>query len=281
MKNLWSIRMRASKEVQSPKKSKVQSPNTKIPEIHISGAEGLYEKSDIQKIVGRYIKRALNHPRGKADKIVVTIENVKQSPKIIKALPVSTVSCRTPAEARSIIAELLQSLGVSKRSLNIAFEIIKKGNIRGAAIITSEKGFRLEPDIERGVRVSRLGITKSALKVLSSKLSRYVINKEIVREAIILASKVSSCKGTVAEICVSDDPSYTTGYVASRQFGYVRIPNIKHKKSKMGGRAFFVKEGIDVKGIIEYLEKIPVMINKVTSCKGTVSINEIFNHNNS
>jgi 6-carboxyhexanoate--CoA ligase len=149
--------------------------------------------------------------------------------------------------------------------------------MRGATLITAEKGGRLEPDRQRGIRVSRHGITKPALKELSSKLSKYDINTDTVQEALILASKVSSCKHVIAELCVSDDPDYTTGYVASRDFGYVRIPHIKNKGSKSGGRAFFVKEGIDIGNVIEYLERMPVMISKVSSCKGTASIDGILN----
>jgi hypothetical protein len=48
MKKLMSIRMRASRAVKNPK-SKIQ--NLKSSEIHISGAEGLYEALDVQNAV--------------------------------------------------------------------------------------------------------------------------------------------------------------------------------------------------------------------------------------
>jgi 6-carboxyhexanoate--CoA ligase len=271
MKNLWSIRMRASKVKTQSSKLKSQNSN----DIHISGAEGLYEKSDIQKILGSYIERALDHPKGKADKVIITIEEVKRRPKEIFALPVSTVICRTPFEGKRLAIALLQSLGISKKAIDRAFILIRKGSMRGAAVITAEKGSRLEPDIERGIRASRLGISKSALKVLSFRLSRQGINTDTVKEALILASKVASFRHVVAELCVSDDPDYTTGYIASGKYGYVRIPDIKHKRSRSGGRAFFVKDGINVKEMIYYLEKIPVIINKVASCRGTISLDEI------
>jgi 6-carboxyhexanoate--CoA ligase len=277
MKNLWSIRMRASKEVKSLK-SKIENKKTKIKEIHISGAEGLYRKSEIPEIIEQYIERALTHPRGKADKIIITIEDIKEKPKTICALPVATVKNTRLVEGKKLVRQLLQSSGISKIAIDMAFELIKRGGMRGAAIITAEKGKRLEPDRERGIRVSRLGITKTAFKGLSSKLSKYGINTESVQEALILASKVSSCKQVVAEICVSDDPNYTTGYVASKGFGYVRIPHIKNKGSKNGGRAFFVKEGINARDIIEYLERRPVIIGKVSFCKGIIPFNEILNH---
>jgi 6-carboxyhexanoate--CoA ligase len=273
MKQFLSIRMRASKKLVT-RHSSLVSPK----EIHISGAEGLYRKSEIQKIVKQYVERALNHPRGKADKIIITIENVKEKPKIICALPVATVKNTRPVEGEKIAKRILQSLEISKVAIEMAFKLVKGNDLRGAAIITSKNGKRLEPDRERGIRVSRLGITKPAFKTLSSKLSKYGFNTDTVQEALILASKVSSCKHVVAELCVSDDPDYTTGYIASKSFGYIRIPHIKNKGSRKGGRAFFVKEGIDVGDIIEYLERRPVIIGKVSLCKGIIPFNEIINN---
>jgi 6-carboxyhexanoate--CoA ligase len=69
----------------------------------------------------------------------------------------------------------------------------------------------------------------------------------------------------LAELCISDDPNYTTGYVASRRFGYVRIPCIKRKGSPCGGRVFFIQEEADVKKIVEYLERTPVVMGSETA----------------
>jgi 6-carboxyhexanoate--CoA ligase len=274
MENLWSIRMRSSKKARN---SNFKILNPKSDEIHISGAEGLYEASEIQRIVKEYVKRALTHPKGKADKIIITIEDIKQKPKEISALPLSTVNSSTPAKGKNIAIKLLQSLGISNRAIDTAFELIKKGSMRGAAIITVGKGNRLEPDNERGVRVSRIGINNSALKMLSLRLSNLGINTDTVKEALVLASKVAACRHILAELCVSDDPFYTTGYVASKKFGYLRIPNIKHAGNKSGGRAFFVKGKINVEEIISYFEKVPVIIGRVVSCRGIISIDEILN----
>ena len=284
MKQLFSIRMRASKTIQSQKsKSKVQNLkpktwNSKPAEIHVSGAEGLYKKSEIQGVLQEYIERALNHPRGKADKIIITIEVMKQKPKRIAALPVLTIDNMEPKSGEKCATQLLQSSGISKPAIQRAFHLIKRNSMRGAALLTAEKGERLEPDRKRGIRVSRLGISNLALKDLSSKLSKYKINTETVREAIILASKVSSCKQVIAELCVSDDPDYTTGYVASKKCGYVRIPHIKNEGSRYGGRVFFVREGIDVEDAAGYLEKIPVMVGKIPCCQGIIPFDEVFSH---
>ena len=150
--------------------------------------------------------------------------------------------------------------------------------MRGATIITSQKGIRLEPDNKRGVRASRLGITKTAARSLSLKLSRHGINTDVVKEALILASKVMAHRNIIAELCVSDDPDYTTGYVASKKYGYVRIPHIKKRGSRHGGRAFFIKESADAGDIIHYLEETPVMVVNASPCKGVLSIDEILDH---
>ncbi|MEW6585956.1 MAG: 6-carboxyhexanoate--CoA ligase [Nitrospirota bacterium] len=270
MKRFWSIRMRASKRIQNSK-FKIQNSG----EIHISGAEGLYEDSDIQRIIRSYIDRALSHPKGKPSVIRLAVEEVSQKPVEISTLDVSTVYSGTPSSGRKISARLLHAVGVSEEAISNAFEIIQKGRMRGAAILTSERGRRLELDTARGVRVSRLGISKKGSRALSMKLSRHGINTDTVKEALILASKVSHCEGTVAELCISDDPNYTTGYVASRVFGYVRIPNFKRAGSKIGGRVFFVKEGINIDNMNRYLEKVPVLVESAGSCRGIRSADEI------
>src|SRR3972149_5107883 len=227
MKNLWSIRMRASKKLITPMGCRRRSSLITPKEIHISGAEGLYRESEVVKVVKKYIERALNHPRGKADKIVITIEEIREKPKKIPALPLVTIENSSPTEGEKIARKLLQSEGISGMAVDRTFELIKKGSMRGAAIIT--------------------------------------------------AAKVSSCNHVIAELCVSDDPNYTTGYVASKGLGYVRIPHIKSKGNRRGGRAFFVKEGTGIRGIIEYLERRPVIIGKVCLCRGIISFDEILN----
>lgn len=251
--------MRASKK--RSLKSEVESQTLKNNEIHISGAEGIYEEAEILKIVREYSERALNHPRGKPDNIVITIEKIKQRPKKIQLLPVITHNCSFPGEAKKIIYQTLSSIDISKRCIDNSFKVLNSKEImRGASLILKESGIRVEPDKERGIRVSRLGIEKTAEKELKKKLSRMKINTTTVKEALILASKVASHPDIIAEICISDDPDYTTGYIASRHFGYIRIPNIKRSKQKHGGRVFIIEEDVDINKLIKYLEKTPTMI---------------------
>jgi 6-carboxyhexanoate--CoA ligase len=264
MKQFWSIRMRAS-----------ISPKNKGREIHISGAEGLYNIDHINKVVKNYIERALNHSKGMPDKIFITIEKINKKPLSINSLPITTVLSNNLYESERITKLLLSSLDISNKSINKALKIIKKGNMRGAAILTSKTSKRLDTNPARGIRVSRLGISDDALKTLSNILQKQKINNNTVREAIILASKVNSCKDVIAEICVSDDPDYTTGYIASKRYGYVRIPFIKKRKSKHGGRVFFVSENSDISEISNYLEKTPVMIRKISKCIRIMTTDEL------
>ncbi|MBI3592401.1 MAG: 6-carboxyhexanoate--CoA ligase, partial [Nitrospirae bacterium] len=148
-----------------------------------------------------------------------------------------------------------------KKAINTAFNILMSPRtMRGASLVLSVSGNRTEPDRSRGVRVSRLGIEKNAVNRLSRRLSRSKINTPTVREALILASKVASCPEIVAEVCISDDPDYTTGYIASRGLGYVRITNIKCPGDMRGGRVFFIKEDADIGKLIDYLEKRPIIV---------------------
>ncbi|MDQ7787960.1 MAG: 6-carboxyhexanoate--CoA ligase [Thermodesulfovibrionales bacterium] len=272
MEKLWNIRMRASQEGRGEKQ--------KTSEIHISGAEGLYTLSEMQRMLRGYIERALHHPKGKPDTITLTLEKVRQEPLTISTLPLSTVISDSLSEARKISGNMLRALGISKKALRSAFAVLQKGNMRGAALISAEKGMRLEHDRRRGVRVSRLGIAKPALRILSSRLARLGINIDTVKEALILASKVASSSRVIAELCISDDPHYTTGYVASSRFGYMRIPGMKQKGRKIGGRVFFVQEGSDIDPIIQYLERTPVMVDHIGPCKGIQQAEEILDSHN-
>lgn len=262
---MLNIRMRASRKVKG----------RHAGEMHISGAEGIYEESERQRVVGQYVTRALNHSKGLPDKIIVTIEKVSRKPRTVRSLPVTTVKCKSPSEAEGIIACMLSDSGVSAAAVRTAGKVLKARTMRGASLVSTVTGERVEPDRERGVRASRLGITKRAERTLSRRLAREGIDTPTVREALILASKVAACRSIKAEVCISDDPGYTTGYVASRKHGYVRIPHIKKSGSRMGGRVFFVEEGSDIDHVVEFLEKLPILVERPGICRGTLSIDEI------
>jgi 6-carboxyhexanoate--CoA ligase len=270
-----SIRMRASRSAGN-RKASGNSGNDVCREVHISGAEGIYGDDDVNCIVDRYIRRAANHSRGRPNRIEITIERVADKPRLIRTLPVRTVRCGSPRMAGEYIRKMLAAIGVSGRAINNGIGVVFGGDtMRGAAIVDAGSGKRVEPDKKRGLRASRLGISKSAAALLGRALRRQGIHTATVVEAIVLASKVASCPHVVAELCVSDDPDYTTGYVATRELGYVRIPHIKRKGERQGGRVFFVDEGAVVEAVAEYLEKKPVLVNRISECCGIRSIDEV------
>lgn len=230
-------------------------------ELHISGAEGLYEEQDISRVVSQYARRALSHPRGRPDKIVLTVEEIRERPLRAPLLPVSTAGCASPEEARPFLERTLLSLGVSKRAVTAALKTLSsRKTLRGAALIRLRSGAHAEPDRQRGVRVSRLGIERESLGTLGRRLAKERINTATVREALALASKVAAHPAVVAEVCISDDPDYTTGYLASRRSGYVRIPHIKEAGDMRGGRVFFIDDEAEADDLNAYLERRAVLL---------------------
>lgn len=275
-KSLFSIRMRASKTLLMDRKNKGAST-----EYHISGAEGLYPENHIKTAVGAYVKRALSHPRGKPDRVVLTIERLDENPIPIASLSVTTLSCVSVKEAKRSIRGLLKKSGISTKAATSALRLLYSTSVmRGASLIDSATGERLEPDHERGVRVSRIGTGAAASRRLSAELGRYGLSGDTVKEALLIASKAASCNRVIAEVCISDDPDYTIGYFSSPKTGYVRIRNIKTEGSKAGGRVFFIRDNSDIKPIIAYLEKTPALITSISPCNGTTTPDEFIRSHN-
>ncbi|MCK5504660.1 MAG: 6-carboxyhexanoate--CoA ligase [Thermodesulfovibrionia bacterium] len=242
--------------------------------VHISGAEGIYEKNDIIKMVNEYTGRALSHGKGRADEIRLTVEELKTSPVRIPSFPLRTLNTRNPEAAKKASLKILSSVGIKERAIEEVFESLNSGIAMRGAMLMDIEGVRLEPDLLRGVRVIRMGITKKAAAELSRKLGRLGLNNNTVKEALILASKVHRHRMVLGELCISDDPNYTTGYIATRTHGYIRLPRIKKRGVAYGGRAFFIAGG-EVKELIKYLQRTPVLINSIKSCTGIVTLREI------
>ncbi len=268
---MLNIRMRASRGGM-----KGRCAGGAVRQEHISGAEGLYDEAEAGRVVEDYVRRAMEHSRGRPDRIDIAIERMTERPKQIRALPVRTVRCASSRTAQSHIRKLLAAAGISEKAVNKGLEVVFGGDaMRGAAVILAASGRRADSDRRRGVRASRLGISKTAAVLLGRKLRKKNIYTPTVVEALVLSSKVASCPQVLAELCVSDDPDYTTGYVSTRGLGYVRVPHIKRKGERIGGRVFFVDDVSDMKDVTSYLEKKPVMVERISECRGVCSIDEV------
>ncbi|MBF0487722.1 MAG: 6-carboxyhexanoate--CoA ligase [Nitrospirae bacterium] len=230
---------------------------------HISGAEGIITEELIDGKAIDLIHRALCHSRGKPDSITVTIERVEGVEiEKIPSLPICTCGITNEEAARRAVHALLNHAGIGALAVYAALAIIEGGaGLSGAALVDAATGERLDTESPRGIRVSRFGIEDEALAGFGA-VAAGLPHETRVLEAVMLASKSASGGGVAAELCISDNPDYTTGYVSSRELGYVRIPHIKKEGDTKGGRVLFIEKGADINALIRYLRHTPVMINK-------------------
>ena len=233
---LYSIKMRASKG-----------------DLHVSGAERIILQSDISNAVSALTERALHHGLGRADFINVKMEEV--APKKLQyldALPVSKRPADTVEETYKIMKEMLCELGLEAKA-DALIDLLRHNHpMRGAVLYDVATGTRLEPDHERGIRVTYMDAEGAASNCSS---------KNHFREAIVLATKVVNAPGIIAELCLSDDPDYLVGYLASLKHGYVRLMPMKEMGNPHGGRVFiFDSSKAKAKDAINYLEKQRVLV---------------------
>jgi 6-carboxyhexanoate--CoA ligase len=205
------------------------------------------------------------------DEIWVSVDSIEpQSMTCIQSLRVRTIALASCNEARTNAKEILASHGIAPQVIEEAFQLLQSGptpegaNMRGAIIMDVFTGKRIEPDIRRGVRVSRIDYTEQARRHLEKELKEFGIYHKRVMDALAIATKVAHRTETIAELCWSDNPDYTTGYIASGKDGYIRITHMKEKGSARGGRVFFVNpEGLNLERYIQCLEKQPVIIDRI------------------
>lgn len=263
---LYSVRMRAS-----------------IGNRHVSGAERIISPKKLDAAVQALVTRA-RHKKTTPEQIVITIERLGNIPiRTLTALDVVTVNTPDMTTGRSAASRILQSLGISEHSVMAALNHLSKSAtpdgraMRGAMILDLHQGERLEPDHERGVRASRFDWTDEALDTITSKLASIGLTHFRTHEALALATKVAHSPGIVAELCWSDDPDYTAGYVASRGIGYVRFPLLKWPGDTSGGRAFFVdRNKLNVEAFLHYLQFEPVLIVDGGKCGHLVEPEQYF-----
>jgi 6-carboxyhexanoate--CoA ligase len=250
---------------------------------HVSGAERIVSSEKIDDAVQSLVTRA----RGKKfppDQIVIKIEGLGNNPRrTLNALDVVTVNTPDMTTGRACALRILKSLEISEQAAMAAINHLCNGaaasgrNMRGAMIIDAQNGKRLEPDQERGVRASRFDWTDAALDVMTRKLAAIGLTHFRTHEALALATKVAHAPGIVAELCWSDEPDYTAGYVASRKIGYVRFPILKLQGDSRGGRAFFVnRNNLDLCRFIEYLQTEVVFIAENDECRPAIEPDDYF-----
>ncbi len=238
-------------------------------EKHLCGAERIVSEGRISETAGRMVERAMGHRQEGMTAFTIQVDLVDPDQiRKISLLPIRTVKTEGWLQAEQEALSLLVSAGVARQVAREALQAVGKGaspsggNMRGGMVVDAGTGKRLEPDRERGVRVTRMDLAEEIRETILEGLKRRGIFHPRVLEAVILASKVASVPGIVAEFCRSDDPAYTTGYVASRELGYVRLPHIKERGDHFGGRVFFLKPGVPPNPVIRDLERLPCLVSE-------------------
>lgn len=253
---LYSIKMRSSKD-----------------DNHISGAEKIIKEQNIEEAVNLLLKRALLHSKGKSDFINIKIEEVKESElEIINPLDVTTVDVNDYIEGLDAAKFMLMRLGIDKeKSQNIINLLRDTCNMRGAILLDINSMKRLEPDKQRGIRATYMDFEDSNINHLT-KETKYNVH---FIESLALASKVVNCPQIIGEVCYSDDPNYTAGYVASKEYGYIRFPHLKELGNGNGGRIFLYDSTIsNLQDCIDYIEKSKVVIKNNIKINKNISYKE-------
>lgn len=241
----YSVKMRASR-----------TENGKS--VHISGAEKIVAAEQVETVSAALLRRAMTHPKGNPDSINLKVEELSEEKILhLKALPVSTMETKTPAEGWAVAEQLLEKIGIENGG-EILQLLPQTYGMRGAMLLDVRTLTRLEPDFDRGIRATYMDYEQTDENVLKTKAENTHF-----REALVLATKVSSHPHIVGEICFSDDPDYVTGYVASKQLGYVRITTLKEMGDPSGGR-IFLYDGPEngIAACIDYLQQQPVLVSR-------------------
>lgn len=232
----YSIKMRASKQGK-----------------HVSGAERIVPQELITATIGALSERALHHGLGRADFINIKMEEVHpEELQYLDAIPVDNRPAETIEGTYAIMREVLSELGLADKAAELIDLLRHVHPMRGAVLYDVATGKRIEPDQERGIRVTYMDAdgTSSVNSI-----------KNHFNEAIVLATKVVHAPGIISELCLSDDPDYLVGYISSLKHGYVRLNPMKAMGDPHGGRIFiFDSRKADPADTIAYLEKQKVLV---------------------
>ena len=232
----YSIKMRASKAGR-----------------HVSGAERIIDQQELAAAAGCLSERALHHGLGRADFINIKMEEIQPGElEYLDALPVSTRPASNVEGSYVIMRQMLAELGLAAKAEELINLLRHVHPMRGAVLYDIATNRRVEPDKERGIRVTYMDAEGAGCG--SS-------NKNHFREAIVLATKVVNAPGVLAELCMSDDPDYLVGYLASKKHGYVRLTPMKNMGDPHGGRVFIFDSRLaQAQAAIAYLEKQKVLV---------------------
>ena len=243
-------------------------------DLHLAGAERIVTAAAVSETTAALTLRAMSHVNGAADEVYCSVERIDPAIVCYEKLPdITTYQLDDWQEGRQVACSLLEKAGVHVEIATRAVQLLANGAgpggavMRGAVIMDATTGERLERDPARGVRVSRMDLAPECRSELECELASVGLDHHRVLEALVLAGKVLSAPGVVAELCWSDNPDYTTGYVADLHGGYQRITALKPVGDSLGGRVFFIDPTVvTIDELIDYLECQPVLFDGLGGC---------------
>ncbi|MHB1285636.1 MAG: 6-carboxyhexanoate--CoA ligase [Leptospirales bacterium] len=114
-----------------------------------------------------------------------------------------------------------------------------------------------------GIRITHFGINPSLKDELTQESAIHALGSgRRFIEALQISSKILSHEKTAFELCLSDNPEYTTGYLSVRGVGYIRLPFVKPPGLRAGGRIIGVLNTFiesDMLEMVGYLTESPVL----------------------
>ncbi|WP_181391599.1 6-carboxyhexanoate--CoA ligase [Methanospirillum lacunae] len=274
MTGYFSIKMRASR-ILNP-----DEPDMQPIQEHVSGAERIILKEEIDEISTALIHRAQNHDNGVPDFINLKIQGINpETITYVPSLPVYLVQVSDHIEAQKVCKTLLEIAGISPHSIDHACEFLENGDthgrgLAGALVMDSSSAAIRNPD-DKGIRATTMDFTPSAHHKIQEILTLYELSHTRLKEALVLATKVAYAPCARAELCYSDNPDYHIGYISITGKGYFRIPYLKSLSAK-GGRVFFV-DTVDFswESYSRYIRSTPVLIDRISPFNRNFSLDQI------
>jgi 6-carboxyhexanoate--CoA ligase len=235
---LYSVRMRAS------------GPDGR----HLSGAERIVGAAEWREAGDELLQRAQRC--GEVAHAQVSVDRKLASQvHLIPCLPVTTVAFPEEFGAYlGIVGGLLDGAAGAGKAIERAYQMLTDGPaVSGALLLDAGTGDRIAECPANGVRARHLDYEPGLRERVRSTLRESGLVHSRTHDALALASKMIWA-GVAAELCWSDDPDYNTGYIATREFGYVRIPRFK-PLGAAGGRILFLRGEIEAAECIQRLRE--------------------------
>lgn len=253
--HLYSVRMRAFKN-----------------DHHLSGGEDLVSRDRLGERVLALLEQGLTSSKNSeslAPSLNIRIDPVPGSdivPSLL--LPIYCLESGSHEDTLSFLRMALDArvprLSVPGKMFFGHFLEILGGSgkeLSGATYILPS-GKRVIPE-KTGVRVSHFGIAPHLRQVLLKESASHPAGSgRRFIDALQIASKIMSHPVPEIEVCVSDNPEYTTGYIALKGFGYIRLPHIKPEGRAWGGRLIGLSSEIPPSlqsELSDYLSRAPVL----------------------